>query len=109
MTITKTIKIIIVSLFIVLAIPFSSTAINNTHNIGAPLGDSASDVKIAAQITQRVLEIQSMDKTSLSSTEKKALKNELRDMKAQADGLNRGVYLSVGAIIIILLLLILIL
>jgi len=33
----------------------------------------------------------------------------LKDLKAKANGLNQGVYLSVGAIIIIILLLILIL
>jgi len=51
-----------------------------------------------------------MDKTNLSSSEKKALKKELKELKTQAtEGSSRGVYLSVGAIIIIILLLILIL
>lgn len=62
------------------------------------------------RITQRVEEIRHMDKSDLSSTERKALRKELRDMKDQARAITGGgVYLSVGAIIIIILLLILIL
>ncbi|RYE35914.1 MAG: hypothetical protein EOP42_05260 [Sphingobacteriaceae bacterium] len=60
-------------------------------------------------IKLRVEEIKAMDKSQLSREEKKELKSELKEMKAQARGLGGGVYLSVGAIIIIILLLILIL
>ena len=71
--------------------------------------DSATDSKIALQIIQRVTEIQNLDKTTLTQTEKKNLKKELRQMKSKAEGLDKRVYLSIGAIIIIILLLILIL
>lgn len=60
-------------------------------------------------ITSRVEEIKEMDRSKLSREEKKQLKNELVSMKKEAKALNGGVYLSVGAIIIILLVLILIL
>ena len=50
-----------------------------------------------------------MDKSNLTRVEKKALRSELKELKQQARGLDQGVYLSVGAIIIIILLLILIL
>jgi hypothetical protein len=60
------------------------------------------------QIKLRVNEIKDMDKSNLSMTEKKALKKELKDLKKEARA-TKGVYLSVGAIIIIILLLILIL
>ncbi len=61
------------------------------------------------RITNRVEEIRHMDKSHLTRTEKKALRKELKEMKAQANAMGGGVYLSVGAIIIIILLLILIL
>lgn len=61
------------------------------------------------KITSRVDEIRQMDKSNLTRAEKKALRAELRQMKDQARALSGGVYLSVGAIIIIILLLILIL
>lgn len=62
-----------------------------------------------AEITRRVEEIKGMDKSELSRSERKALRNELQEMKKEAKAMNGGVYLSVGAIIIIILLLILIL
>jgi hypothetical protein len=71
--------------------------------------DPEKDAKLLQDITRRVTEIQNMDKSNLSASEKKALRKELMGMKKQADGLNSKVYLSVGAIIIIILLLILIL
>lgn len=61
------------------------------------------------EIKSRVTEIKEMDKSSLSRTERKALKKELRSMNKESRAMSGGVYLSVGAIIIIILLLILIL
>lgn len=61
------------------------------------------------KITSRVEEIRQMDKANLSRTEKVALRKELKQMKQEAKALSGGVYLSLGAIIIIILLLILIL
>jgi hypothetical protein len=61
------------------------------------------------EIKLRVDEIKAMDKSSLSSSERKALRKELRHMQKEAKVMRGGVYLSVGAIIIIILVLILIL
>lgn len=57
----------------------------------------------------RLDEIKSMDKSSLKSSEKKALRKEVRTINSALKSSGNGVYLSVGAIIIILLLLILLL
>lgn len=108
MKITNLLKAMAVSLTIILAIPVTSNAMHNSSNVVVPLSDSAADVKLAAHIIQRVTEIQNMDKTNLTTAEKKSLKKELKEMQAQANG-NQGVYLSIGAIVIILLILILIL
>lgn len=62
----------------------------------------------AEEIKSRVYEIRDMDKSNLSRVERKALRKELREMKKEARAI-QGIYLSVGAIIIIILLLILIL
>lgn len=62
----------------------------------------------AEEIKRRVYEIRDMDKSDLSRVERKALRKELREMKKEARAI-QGIYLSVGAIIIIILLLILIL
>lgn len=90
------------------AFSYQSTAAMAPTTIAIP-SDSTKDAEIAANIVKRVTEIDNMDKTNLSPSERKALKSELKDLKKQADGLDKRVYLSVGAIIIIILLLILIL
>ena len=87
------------------AVPLTSSA-NVSY---APLYDSAADARVYVHLINRVAEIQNMDKTNLSATDKKELKKELQQLKKDGDGLNKRVYLSVGAIIIIILLLILIL
>ena len=53
--------------------------------------------------------IKEMDKSNLSGAEKKELRKELRSLKHELKKTNKGVYLSIGAIIIIVLVLILIL
>jgi VIT1/CCC1 family predicted Fe2+/Mn2+ transporter len=58
-------------------------------------------------IEVRLKEIQEMDVKSLPRAERKEITKELREIKKQHDFLSDGVYLSVGAIIIILLVLIL--
>ena len=63
------------------------------------------------EIKTRVDEIRTMDKSDLTKTERKELRKELRELKKEANAAatGGGVYLSVGAIIIIILVLILIL
>jgi hypothetical protein len=57
----------------------------------------------------RLEEIKEMDKSDLSRVEKKELRKEVREIKADLKASGNGLYLSVGAIIIIILLLILLL
>ena len=61
-------------------------------------------------IQTRVEEIKHMDKSTLSKEEKRELKTELKTMRKEAKALGGGgIYLSVGAVLIIILVLILIL
>lgn len=60
-------------------------------------------------LLERLKQINNMDKSALTSSEKKQLRKEVRGIKKQMRENNNGIYLSVGAIIIIILLLILIL
>jgi hypothetical protein len=50
-----------------------------------------------------------MDKSNLKPSEKKVLRKEVRTIKHQLKDIGAGVYLSVGAIIIIILLLVILL
>ena len=72
-------------------------------------GDSLKEAALYSHIVSRVNEIQAMDVSTLSPSDKKDLRKELKEMKKEATGLSSKVYLSVGAIIIIILVLILIL
>ncbi|MDQ3681761.1 MAG: hypothetical protein M3352_01655 [Bacteroidota bacterium] len=61
-------------------------------------------------LKRRVAEIKAMDRSKLSKAERKDIRQELRDMNKEAKAVaGRGVYLSIGAVIIIILLLILLL
>lgn len=105
MTIRNFLRIALIMLFMVFAVSMHSTAA--VKNV--PPADSTANAKMLGDIVNRVTEIQNMDKTNLSISEKKALTKELKEMKRKADSLDKRVYLSVGAIIIIVLLLILLL
>ncbi|WP_296703127.1 hypothetical protein [Algoriphagus sp.] len=63
----------------------------------------------AKEMQARLDEIKAMDFKSMSKDEIKDIRSELKDMKEEAKAEGKGLYLSIGAIIIILLLLILIL
>ncbi|MEI6061769.1 MAG: hypothetical protein WCR72_13775 [Bacteroidota bacterium] len=60
----------------------------------------------AKVLETRLNEISKMDKSGLKSSEKQALRKEVRSIKQQLSELGGGLYISAGAIIIILLLLI---
>ena len=57
----------------------------------------------------RLNEIYAMDKTNMPSPEKRKLRKEVRSINHQLKEIDRGIYISVGAAIIIVLLLIIIL
>lgn len=60
------------------------------------------------EMKARVEEIKAMDFSEMSKEERKEVRDELRSMKKEAKTMGGGIFLSVGAIIIILLILILV-
>lgn len=70
---------------------------------------TAAQAERAKQITARLYEIKAMDKSSMSASEKKALRKEVKAMKHEMREGSGGIYLSIGAVIIIILLLIILL
>ncbi len=60
-------------------------------------------------LLNRVDEIRAMDRSKLTRVERKELRKELREINTELKSTGNGIYLSIGAIIIIILLLILIL
>ncbi|MES2575843.1 MAG: hypothetical protein V4572_12940 [Bacteroidota bacterium] len=76
-----------------------------TAAVTANTKEMPAEVKV---MFNRLEEIKAMDKSSLSRSEKKELRKEVRAIKSELKATGNGVYISVGAIIIIILLLILI-
>jgi hypothetical protein len=104
-------KKIIPVLLMAISIGFFTPAFAGNETPVNPIEKANNDVH-AQQLLDRLKEIRAMDKSNLTSVEKKELRKELkeikREYKRERDRKN-GIYLSVGAIIIIILLLILIL
>lgn len=63
----------------------------------------------AQRLTNRLEEIKAMDTKQMSRSEKKALRVEVKTIKKELAAVGGGVYLSIGAILLIVLLLILLL
>jgi len=75
----------------------------------ASMTEAQKEARIS-EIKARVEEIKDMDKSQLSSGDRKALRMELRDMNKEARAIgNGGIYISLAGILIIILVLILIL
>ncbi len=67
------------------------------------------DSELAEALNARLIEIKEMDKSNLSAAEKKELRQEVRAIKSELKDISGGVYLSIGAILVVVLLLILLL
>jgi hypothetical protein len=82
----------------------ASKATTSTLVVPAP-----SESTEAKALLVRLNEIKAMDKTNLNVSEKKNLRKEVRTIKHQLKEIGGGVYLSVGAVILIVILLIVLL
>jgi hypothetical protein len=58
----------------------------------------------AQQLINRLEEINAMDKSTLTTKEKRALRKEVRSIEHKLREISGGVYISAGALILILLL-----
>lgn len=102
-------KFICSTLAICILSAFSLTDVNATeaNHPKAPATETPIPAEIQVLIN-RVYEIREMDRSNLTTVERKELKQELRGIKSELKAV-QGIYLSIGALIIIILLLILIL
>lgn len=103
-------KLIAAGLFAIATVISQQAAAAEINAMNKKQLQALSETEVAERLElleSRVHEINAMDMSSLSRVEKREIKKELREIKKQNEFLSGGVYLSVGAIIIILLLLIL--
>jgi len=100
----KKLSSIILFLMLILAVSGMSIAAPHEKLKSSPTPIEAKEVN---NLLLRLNEINALDKSELNSSEKKALRKEVKSIKKALN--SGGVYISVGAIIIIILLLILLL
>ncbi len=92
-----------VLMFTLMSTPLKATVRENTTPLSTPTTISAAETNT---LTVRLQEIKGMDRSNMSSSEKRELRKETRSIKKKLSG---GVYVSAGAILVIALLLILLL
>lgn len=82
-----------------------------TNETPFPATEKTTEDALARQLMNRLIEIRDMDKSNLTSSERKTLRKEVKEMKKEirAEKRKSGIYISLAAIVIIVLLLILIL
>ena len=91
----------------IMSITFTPLQASNNKPV-TPIENAASNAH-AESLINRLNEIKDMDKSDMSRSEKRELRKEVKAIKADLKSSGNGIYLSVGAIIIVILLLILIL
>lgn len=99
MSVKKIIAFLSIALCLFMSTPVSATVPANSTPTPKEI--------LANKIETRLVEIKNMDKSNLTQVEKKELRKEVKDLRKQAS--KNGIYLSLGAIIIVILLLILLL
>ncbi len=104
----KTALVCLLVISLLAYLPQSHSAIN-AHSTKKEVVLTEAQTLRLNQINARLVQIQNMDKSALSSQEKKVLRKEVRAMKSEARESSGGIYLSIGAVILIVVLLIVLL
>ncbi len=99
----------IVSLLMLLAVVLPASSANLDPAVSPSNSATTTENPRAQELLLRLTEIKEMSKSEMTRMEKKGLRKEVKEIKKEMKAIKGGVYLSVGAIIIIILLLILIL
>lgn len=90
-------------------LPFQLQATGEAHAIPTAHGNSVPALAETTAMVARLNEIREMNLSAMGKADKKQLRNEVKALKSDLRAAGEGVYLSVGAIILIALLLILLL
>src|SRR4051812_46136063 len=101
MVMRKTLNIVMVIMLMAVAIPGRSfTPVKDLRPT------DKSDAAEAQRLISRLKEIESMDKTNMPRSQKKALRAEVKATQKKLKDSSGGIYLSAGAVILIIVLLI---
>ena len=99
----KIVKLMTAALFILFTLPATASTITSDSSIV-----TTNEIRVQ-QMSDRLQEIKAIDKSALTKAEKKSLRTEVVDIKKEMKAVSGGVYISVGALILILILLIILL
>ncbi len=105
----KKIAFYVMTAIMLLSITTTPASASHEMNTVTLVGNEKIESAEAQAMMSRLEEIKAMDKSTMTSKEKRELRREVRSIKKSMTEMSGGVYLSVGAIIIIVLLLILLL
>jgi DNA gyrase/topoisomerase IV subunit A len=103
----KNFRVALLVILIAIALPASSAVM--VSETSKTTGTEKTENARVQVLTQRLEDIRGMNKSELTRMEKKSLRKEVKEIKKEMKTMSGGVYLSVGAIIIVILLLILLL
>ena len=106
MTAKKFLRIGSLVMLMAITLPASSAV---ASEVATGSNSSKTENARAGVLMQRLEQIKAMDKSDMTRLEKKAIRKEVVEIKKEMKVVSGGVYLSVGAIIIVILLLILLL
>jgi hypothetical protein len=101
----KIIVYLMTALMLCASLPSMSRTTDSKTAAATPI-NSATPSPEAKVLLSRLDEINKIDKDQLSASQKKNLRKEVRTIKQQLKDIGGGVYISVGALILILILLI---
>lgn len=105
----KKIAICFLAIFLSLTfLPLKSNAATTAVPTSLVVSKPAESTK-AKVLLSRLNEINAMDKSNLKRFDKQNLRKEVRSIKNQLNSIGGGVYLSVGAVLIIVLVLLILL
>ena len=105
----KTLKIWVVTAVLLLHIVSTELKAGSEVNPASKILTESPESAKVKSLLDRLDEINAMDKSKLTSSEKKQLKKEVRATKKEIKAIGGGVYVSAGALILILILLIILL
>jgi len=99
----RILKMLMVVSLLSIAFPSFST---DTKPV-VPATPTETPAEQVARLEHRLEEIKALDHKSLSNSEKRALRKEVRAIKKEMAEISGGVYISVGALLLIILLIVL--
>ena len=105
----KKLIVYVVATFLSVAFIPGQTHATTTTTATSTTTSTSADAKEADALVTRLEVIKSMDKADLSFSEKRTLRKEVRTIKERLADIGGGVYISVGALILIIVLLLILL